>query len=128
MFPLRILRQVALILLLCVVCEGISAVLPFPFPGSVLSMLVMLALFCTKVLRPEQIRETSNFLLGHMMLVFLPAFVSIINYTQLLGEIWVRFAVVIVISTVVTFFVAGSVVSLVIRLQNRRNGEEERHD
>lgn len=125
---MRILRQVALILLLCVVCEGISAVLPFPFPGSVLSMLVMLALFCTKVLRPEQIRETSNFLLGHMMLVFLPAFVSIINYTQLLGEIWVRFAVVIVISTVVTFFVAGSVVSLVIRLQNRRNGEEERHD
>jgi len=120
---MRILRQVGLILLICVVCEGISAVLPFPFPGSVLSMLVMLLLFCTKVLKPEQIKETSNFLLGHMMLVFLPAFVSIINYFDLLKTIWLKFALIVVISTVVTFFVAGSVVTLVNRLTAKKEGK-----
>ena len=120
---MRILRQVGLVLLICVVCEGISAVLPFPFPGSVLSMLVMLLLFCTKVLKPEQIKETSNFLLGHMMLVFLPAFVSIINYFDLLKTIWLKFALIVVISTVVTFFVAGSVVTLVSRLTAKKEGK-----
>jgi len=123
----RIFRQIGLILLLCVVCEGIAVVLHFPFPGSVLSMLVMLALFCTKLLRPEQLKETSGFLLGHMMLVFLPSFVSIVNHAALLKEIWVRFVLVIVISTVVTFFVAGSVVALVIRIQKQlteKKGDE----
>ena len=120
---MRILRQVGLILLICVVCEGVSAVLPFPFPGSVLSMLVMLLLFCTGVLKPKHVQETSNFLLGHMMLVFLPSFVSIMNYFDLLKTIWLKFALIVVISTVVTFFVAGGVVSLVSRLTAGKEGE-----
>lgn len=116
---LRRLSQVALILLICVVCEGISAILPFPFPGSVLSMLLMLLLFSTKILKPEQIKESSDFLLGHMMLVFLPSFVSIMNYFDMLKTVWIQFALIVIISTVVTFFVGGLVVSLVSKLQAR---------
>ena len=113
---MRILRQVGLILLICVICEGISSVLPFPFPGSVLSMLVMLLLFCVGVVKPEKIKESSDFMLSHMMIVFLPALVSIMNYFDLIKAIWVKFILIIVISTVVTFFVAGGVVSLVSKL------------
>lgn len=125
---MRILRQVALIILICLICEGISSVLPFPFPGSVLAMLVMLALFCTKLVKPDQIKETSDFLLGHMMLVFLPAFVSIVNYFDVLKVIWVKFAIVVVASTVVTFFVAGAVVTLVTNLQERVKTAKEGKD
>ena len=122
---MRILRQVGLIIFICLICEGISSMLPFPFPGSVLAMLVMLVLFCTKLVRPEQIKETSDFLLGHMMLVFLPSFVSIVNYFDVLKVIWVKFAIVIIVSTVVTFFVAGTVVTLVTSLQQRAKTTKE---
>jgi len=121
----RILRQVGLIILICVICEGFSAILPFPFPGSVLSMLVMLILFCTKVVKTEQIKETSEFLLGHMMLVFLPTFVSIINYFDVLKAVWVQFALIILVSTVVTFFVAGTMVTLVTKLQAGTENKKE---
>lgn len=122
---MRILRQVGLIILICLICEGISSVLPFPFPGSVLAMLVMLLLFCTKILKPEQIKETSDFLLGHMMLVFLPSFVSIVNYFDVLKVIWVKFAIIIIVSTIVTFLVAGTVVTLVTNLQDRAKTAKE---
>ena len=91
--------------------------------GSAFSMLVMLLLFCIGVVKPEKIKESSDFLMGHMMLVFLPALVSIMNYFELIKAIWLKFALIIVISTVVTFFVAGGVVSLVSRLTA---GKEEK--
>ena len=122
---MRVLRQVGLIILICLICEGISSILPFPFPGSVLAMLVMLALFGAKIINPSQIKETSDFLLGHMMLVFLPSFVSIVNYFDVLKLIWVKFAIIIVVSTVVTFFVAGAVVTLVTALQERAKSKKE---
>lgn len=88
-------------------------------------MLVMLLLFCTKILKPEQIKETSDFLLGHMMLVFLPSFVSIVNYFDVLKVIWVKFAIIIIVSTIVTFLVAGTVVTLVTNLQDRAKTAKE---
>ena len=116
---MRVLRQVALIFAICVICEGISAILPFPFPGSVLSMIVLLVLFFLKWIKLDDIKETSQLLLSNMMLVFVPSFVSIMNYFDVLKSIAVQFILIIVISTIVTFLVAGSVVTLVSKLQDR---------
>lgn len=113
---MRILRQMGLILLVCLICEGISSRLPFPLPGSVLAMLVLLSLFGLKILKLEQIKTASDFLLGHMMLVFLPSIVGLVNYLDILQSIWIQLLVIVIVSTLVAFFVAGTVVSVVIRV------------
>ena len=120
---MRTLRQISLIFLICLVCEWAASLLPFPFPGSVLSMIVLFLLFALKVLKPDDIKETSGLLLGNMMLVFVPSFVSIMNYFDVLKYIAVKFALIIVVSTMVTFLVGGTVVSLVFRLQERGRKE-----
>lgn len=120
---MRVLRQTAILFLICVLCEGISVLLPFPFPGSVLSMLVLLALFFTKRLKLSDLRETSSLLLGNMMLVFVPSFVSVMNYFHILKSILVQFLVIILVSTVLTFWVGSAVVALVFRLQSCRRNE-----
>lgn len=125
---MRVLRQVALIFVICVICEGISAILPFPFPGSVLSMIVLLVLFFLKWIKLDDIKETSQLLLSNMMLVFVPSFVSIMNYFDVLKSIAVQFILIIVISTIVTFLVAGSVVTLVSKLQDRLSGTRKEGD
>ena len=122
---MRILCQVALLFFICVICEGLASLFPFPFPGSVLSMIMLLLLFFFKVLKPEQMKESSGLLLGNMMLVFLPSFVSIMNYLDTLKPIAVQFLLIIVISTVVTFLVGGAVVSLVFKLQEHRRAGKE---
>lgn len=125
---MRVLRQVALIFVICVICEGISAILPFPFPGSVLSMIVLLALLFLKRIKLDDIKETSQLLLNNMMLVFVPSFVSIMNYFDVLKSIAVQFLLIIVISTIVTFLVAGSVVTLVSKLQDRLSSARKEGD
>ena len=122
---MRIVRQVSLIFLICLLCEGVASLLPFPFPGSVLSMIVLFLLFALKVLKPDDIKETSGLLLGNMMLVFVPSFVSIMNYFDVLKHIAVQFILIIVVSTMVTFLVGGAVVSLVSRLQERFRARKE---
>lgn len=122
---MRILRQIGLLLLICLLCEGLSAMLPFPFPGSVLAMLVLLLLFCLKVLKLQQMKGASDFLLGHMMLVFLPSIVGLINYLDILRNVWIQLLVIVVVSTLVTFFVAGAVVSFVIKIQARISSKKE---
>ena len=122
---MRIFRQVSLIFLICLICEGLASLLPFPCPGSVLSMVVLFLLFAFKVIKPEQIKETSGLLLGNMMFVFLPSFVSIMNYFDVLKHIAVQFILVIVVSTMVTFLVGGAVVSLVSQLQDRHHARKE---
>lgn len=122
---MRILRQVSLIFLICLLCEGVASLLPFPFPGSVLSMIVLFLLFALKVLKPDDIKETSGLLLGNMMLVFVPSFVSIMNYFDVLKHIAVQFILIIVVSTMATFLVGGAVVSLVSRLQERFRARKE---
>lgn len=116
---MRVLRQISLIFLICLVCEWVASLLPVPFPGSVLSMLVLFLLFALKWLRPDDIKEASGLLLSNMMLVFLPSFVSIMNYFDVLKSIAVQFILIILVSTMVTFLVGGAVVSLVFRLQER---------
>ena len=122
---MRVLRQVSLIFLICIICEGIASILPFPFPGSVLSMIVLFILFALKWLKPDDVKETSSLLLGNMMLVFVPSFVSILNYFDVLKYIAVQFIVIIIVSTVVTFLVGGTVVSLVSNLQDRLRARKE---
>ena len=122
---MKVLRQISLIFLICLICEGVASLLPFPFPGSVLSMIVLFLLFALKILKPEQIKETSSLLLGNMMLVFVPSFVSIMNYFNVLKYIAVQFIVIIVVSTMVTFLVGGAVVSLVCRLQDGVRSRKE---
>lgn len=122
---MRILRQVAIIFAICVVSEGISALFPFPFPGSVLSMIIMLVLFFTKALKLSDVKETSDLLLNNMTLVFVPPFISVINYLDLLQSIAVQFLVIIFVSTVLTFLVGSAVVTLVFRLQNRVQARKE---
>lgn len=122
---MRVLRQISLIFLICVLCEGIASLLPFPFPGSVLSMIVLFLLFALKWVKPDDVKETSNLLLGNMMLVFVPSFVSIMNYFDVLKHIAVQFIFIIVVSTMVTFLVGGAVVSLVCRLQERCRAKKE---
>ncbi len=116
---MRILRQAAILFAVCVVCEGISALLPFPFPGSVLSMVALFLIFASKRLKLSDLQETSGLLLNNMMLVFVPPFVSVVNYLDVLKSIAVQFLVIIAVSTVLTFLVASAVVSLVFRLQSR---------
>ncbi len=98
--------------------------LPFPFPSSVISMILLFLLFCTGILKKDHVREFGDFLLRNMAFFFVPAGVGIITqYDAMKGEILPLFAICF-LTTIITFAATAFTVKGVIRLQNRKQRKE----
>ncbi len=116
---MNILYQLGLIFGICLVGEAISLVLPFPFPGGVISMIILLVLLLIGAVKLRHVEKTANFLLSNLQLFFIPASVSIIQYLDVIRENLVALLVVIIISTFLTFAATVYAIRGVLRLQRR---------
>lgn len=115
-----VLTQMLIIFGICLVSEGISSVLPFPMPSSVLAMVILLILLAAKVLKPQHLKETSGFFMDHMAMFFIPICVSIIKYADiLLQNVW-AIVLISLLTTPLVFFVTGHVVQLTMKLLKKR--------
>ena len=121
---MSVLTQLCVIFVICLVSEGIAAILPFTFPASVIGMVILLVLLLTKVLKPAGLRQTSDFFLGNMALFFVPTCVGILKYLDvLLQNIW-AVVLISILTTPLVFFVTGHVVQLTMKWIRRR-GEKQ---
>lgn len=120
---MKILIQIGIIFGLYWLSQCMEAVLPVPFPASVISLLLLLLLLVLRVVKVEHIREKADFLLNNLGFFFVPVAVSIMNYAGVIRENAVAFLTICVVSTVLTFGVTATVVHLACRLVRR--GKEE---
>lgn len=121
---MSIVAQLFIVFFVYLASEGIAALLPFTFPASVMGMVILLVLLLTKVLKPAQLKESSDFLLGNMLLFFIPTCVSVITYADVLFRNFWSIVLISVLTTPLVFFVTGQVVQLTMK-RIRKKGEKE---
>ena len=68
---MALLFQFGWILLVCFLAEVLAALLPLPIPASVYGLLLMLAALGLKLIRVEQVKQASSFLVGILPILFL---------------------------------------------------------
>lgn len=115
---MKILLQVALVFGIYWVSQGIEAILPVAFPASVISLLLLLVLLLTGIVKVDHVREKSDFLLGNLGF-FIPVSVSIISYVDLIWQNAAAFLTVCVVSMVLTYGATVWAVHLTRRLMER---------
>lgn len=116
---MAILTQIGVVLGVCLVGELVAQVLPFPFPSSVIAMVLLFVLLCAKVIKPHHIRQKGDFLLKNMAFFFIPAGVGILeNFDQLKANL-LPFLAVCVLTTFITFFVSAMTVRFMMALQKK---------
>ncbi len=86
-----------------------SETLPLPVPAGVYGLFLMLILFCTGVLRVEQVEEAGNFLLDIMPVLFVPAAVGLMESYEQIQRVLAPMMVICVVSTIVVMVVTGKV-------------------
>ena len=116
---MKLLLQIGVVCGVYWASKCIEHVLPFAFPASVISLLLLLVLLLVKALKAGHIQNVADFLTGNMGFFFLPATVSIMNYVDTIFENFV----ICVVSMLTTFAATAGTVVLTRRLMRRRKEE-----
>ena len=116
---MRILKQIGFIFGICLVGQIIAELIPVPFPGSVMSMVLLFILFMLNWANPEKLKNVNDFLLENMSFFFVPSAVSIITKYALIKNSIVQILIICVVSFVVTFAVTAYTVTFVMKIQER---------
>lgn len=119
---MNLLLQVAVIFTICLAGEWLSAVIPFPLPASVISMILLFLLLVTRLVKLDRISDITEFLLKYMALFFVPAGVGLMEHFGVISENLIPFLTICTVSTILTFAVTGYTVKLVIAIQNKLQG------
>ena len=122
---MNIMGELALIFGICLVGEGVAALLPVAFPASVISMVLLMVLLLTGVVKDRHIQTASHFLVANMAFFFLPSFVGLLEHIELLKSQLVPLLLIIVLTTPVVYLVTGWTVWLL--MLRHRNRKEDRH-
>ena len=122
---MNIMGELALIFGICLVGEGVAALLPVAFPASVISVVLLMVLLLTGVVKDRHIQTASHFLVANMAFFFLPSFVGLLEHIELLKSQLVPLLLIIVLTTPVVYLVTGWTVRLL--MLRHRNRKEDRH-
>lgn len=122
---MNIMGELALIFGICLVGEGVAALLPVAFPASVISMVLLIVLLLTGVVKDRHIQTASHFLVANMAFFFLPSFVGLLEHIELLKSQLVPLLLIVVLTTPVVYLITGWTVRLL--MLRHRNRKEDRH-
>ena len=115
------MKQLLIICLLNLAGQFIAKLLPIPFSGSVIGMILALVLLLTKVIKPEHIKDASEFLLANMAMLFVPAGANIIKYYDYIKSSLIPIVVICIASTIVAFLAAAYAVIFTSKLIEKHN-------
>ena len=120
---MKYIRQSAIILAATCAGELLRYLIPLPVPGSIYGLLLLLGLLSLQIIRLEQVRETGEFLIEIMPLMFIPAGAGLItSWTQVKG-ILLPLCIIIPLSTCLVMLVTGKVTGYLLE-KNRKEGKE----
>lgn len=122
---MNVFKKTLVLFLLCIACDIIAMFLPFPFPGSVLAMIILFVLLVSGCIKIRQTEPVGSFLLKNMSLIFVPATVSIISYIDILKDVLWQFVFICIITTVFTFACTAYSVRLTVYLMNKFKKEDK---
>ena len=111
----RYIKQFAIILAVTCVGEILKYFIPLPIPASIYGLVLMLVLLMTRRVRLESVKETAEFLIEIMPMMFIPAAVGLLVSWEQLRPILIPVVAITVVSTFVVMIVTGKVTDFLTR-------------
>lgn len=118
---MKYLKQFLIIILVSCIGELLYYLLPLPIPATIYGLVIMLGLLILKIVPLAAVRETAEFLIDIMPIMFIPAGVGLIVYWPQLKEFLIPICVIIVVSSILVMFATGKTSDLLIH--NNENGD-----
>ena len=95
--------------------EALQRLIPLPIPAAVYGLLLMFLALCTGFLKLEAVKDTADFLISVMPVLFVAPAVKILEYWGLIGPHIGPILIILVGSTVIIFAVSGAITHLFVK-------------
>lgn len=95
--------------------EVVARSLALPIPGPVLGMLFLLIALIVRQGPGKELQTTSQNLLQHLSLLFVPAGTGIMVHLHRVADEWLALLLSLLISTLATLFITAAVMKLCLR-------------
>lgn len=117
---MKLLLQIAIVLGVYWISTGIEAILPVPFPASVISLMLVLVLLLLRVIKLKHVEEKADFMMGNLGLFLLPVSSGVMRYADTIFENAIPLLTICIVSTALTFGATAWTVQLTCRLLDKR--------
>ncbi|MDD2060632.1 CidA/LrgA family protein [Pseudomonas sp. GD03860] len=118
---LRLLVELAVFLGLYLFGGQLAAWLGWPIPGGVMGLALLLLLFALGWLKPATLQLGAGLLMAEMLLFFIPALMSLLDYGSLMRDEGWRILLVIGVSTLMVMVMTAVTVEWVCRWRMRHD-------
>ena len=122
---MKYLKQFLIIILVSCIGELLYYLLPLPIPATIYGLVIMLGLLILKIVPLAAVRETAEFLIDIMPIMFIPAGVGLIVYWPQLKEFLIPICVIIFVSSILVMFATGKTSDLLIHNNEKGDANHE---
>lgn len=102
-----IILQICILYLFYFVGSVIQNFFHLIIPGSIIGLILLFVCLCLKIIPVKFIESGAGFLLGILMLLFIPATVGIMDYPSLLSFHGALLVIAILFSTIISIVITG---------------------
>ncbi|MGE7958227.1 CidA/LrgA family protein [Pseudomonas sp. NPDC089530] len=117
----RLLSELAVLLAIYLFGCQLAVWLAWPIPGGVIGLALLLLAFALGWVKPAMLQMGAGLLMAEMLLFFIPALMSLLDYGGLLRQDGWRILLVIGVSTLMVMLVTAFTVEWVCRWRMRHD-------
>ena len=89
--------------------ELIHYFLNIPIAGNIIGMLLIFLALFFKLIKLEDVKPASDFLVKYLVVFFIPYGVGLMVYANLIAEYWIPGSVAVILSTLLSLYATGAI-------------------
>lgn len=121
---MKYMKQLLIILLISAAGEGLHKVVPLPIPASIYGLVILFLALTFHIVKIDQVKETAEFFIEIMPVMFIPAGVGLITAWDELKSVWLQVLVIVAVTTVIVMAVTGRITQAVARRSKKRDAKK----
>ena len=123
-FVIKLILQLALIMLITFIGTEVQKLLHIPLAGSIVGLMLFFLLLQFKIIPESWINVGADFLLKTMVFFFIPSVVGIMDVASNITMNYILFFIVIIIGTCLVALSSGYIAEKMLEKSNTRKGTD----
>ncbi|MDU5983548.1 MAG: CidA/LrgA family protein [Staphylococcus epidermidis] len=123
-FVIKLILQLALIMLITFIGTEVQKLLHIPLAGSIVGLMLFFLLLQFKIIPESWINVGADFLLKTMVFFFIPSVVGIMDVASNITMNYILFFIVIIIGTCLVALSSGYIAEKMLEKSNTRKGSD----